>query len=201
MHQKNTGASCIGCHDMQKRDAECAGCHAGMAPARTLTLETACRVCHLPTATPVEIPADDTQNRLAAGQMLAARPAAPAPVPIDQIPEIVTIKQLSEQYDAVALPHRRIVLKLQSQIADNPLAERFHTDPTTLCQGCHHNSPPALKPPQCGSCHGRSSEALNLNRPGLLAAYHQQCIGCHEQMGIEKPASRDCIACHAKRAS
>ena len=93
----------------------------------------------------------------------------------------------------------RIVLKLAESLRGNKLAEYFHADSTTLCQGCHHNSPASTKPPQCASCHGKTSEALNLTRPGLMAAYHQQCIQCHDKMGLEKPASRDCTACHAKR--
>jgi DnaJ-class molecular chaperone len=99
----------------------------------------------------------------------------------------------------VTLPHRKIVLKLAEVNTTSKLAAYYHKDPMTLCQGCHHNSPASTKPPQCGSCHGKSSEALNLTRPGLMAAYHQQCFECHQTMGIEKPASRECTACHAKR--
>jgi hypothetical protein len=139
------------------------------------------------------------ESKAAAVNLLAAREPVTETLPVDQIPETVTIKSLVDQYEGAVLPHRKIVLKLVEGMKDNRLAAYFHNDPATLCQGCHHHSPASAKPPQCGSCHGRSSEALNLTRPGLMAAYHQQCIQCHDKMGLEKPASRDCTACHAKR--
>jgi DnaJ-class molecular chaperone len=120
-------------------------------------------------------------------------------VAVDQIPETVTLRKLADEYEPVVLPHRKIVLKLAEVNKTSKMAAYYHKETLTLCQGCHHNSPASLTPPQCASCHGKSSEALNLTRPGLMAAYHQQCIECHDQMGLEKPASRDCTACHAKR--
>lgn len=143
---------------------------------------------------------DQAQSAAMAAQMLDRRQPVRHTANADQIPEKVTIKTLAREYMPVELPHRRIVLALAKANQDSELAAYFHKDPLTLCQGCHHNSPASLQPPQCGSCHGRSSEALNLTRPGLLAAYHQQCIECHDRMGLEKPASRDCTACHAKRS-
>ena len=35
--------------------------------------------------------------------------------------------------------------------------------------------------------------------PGLKAAYHQQCMGCHREMGLEKPAATECAACHQEK--
>jgi hypothetical protein len=199
MHQKGAEMSCVGCHDQQKKQPQCAGCHHSIPPGRTFTSEASCRTCH--TADQVENRVDLTeeQRRALAAELLAARQPVRATVAADQIPESVIIRKLADQYEPVNMPHRKIVLKLAEVNQNNRLAAYYHQDPLTLCQGCHHNSPPSLTPPQCGSCHGRSSEALNLNRPGLLAAYHQQCIDCHDEMGIEKPAARDCTACHAKR--
>jgi len=34
---------------------------------------------------------------------------------------------------------------------------------------------------------------------GLKGAYHGQCMTCHQRMGIEKPLSTDCTACHPKK--
>ena len=202
MHQKDADASCIGCHNRQKEQAQCAGCHHSIPESRTLASEASCQTCHIPSR--VENSAgmaalDETHANALAAEMLAAREPLRATVPADRIPETVTLRKLSDQYEAVTLPHRKIVLKLAQVNQTSQLAAYYHKDPLTLCQGCHHNSPISLTPPQCGSCHGKSSEALNLTRPGLLAAYHQQCIECHDTMGIEKPASRDCTACHAKR--
>ena len=77
------------------------------------------------------------------------------------------------------------------------LAANFHADPGTICQGCHHNSPIGKKPPQCASCHGQPFDERKLNSPGLLGAYHIQCMGCHAEMGIEKPVG--CTECHKEK--
>ncbi len=199
MHQADAGSSCVGCHNRQQAKPECAGCHNMILPGRSLTTEASCQVCHLKTADGEPAPKDEAQAKEEAARLLAARQPVTGTVSVDQIPETVTIKHLSNDYDPVTLPHRKMVLKLAEGAAKSKMAAYFHAEPTTLCQGCHHNSPATVKPPQCGSCHGRSSDALNLNRPGLMAAYHQQCIQCHDKMGLEKPGSRECTACHAKR--
>ena len=38
-------------------------------------------------------------------------------------------------------------------------------------------------------------------RPGLKAAYHGQCMTCHKEMKLEKPASTNCVACHEKKTN
>jgi hypothetical protein len=126
------------------------------------------------------------------------------------IPEKVVIKALADEYQPSELPHRKIVLTLARAVKDSPLAGAFHADPTTLCQGCHHNSPPSVKPPRCASCHGKPF--TDGGRPGLKAAYHNQCMGCHTAMGIDQPAAAnslgldkptpaatDCTGCHKKK--
>ncbi len=199
MHQQNSQTSCVGCHSRQQAKPECAGCHSSIPKGKSLAAEAACRTCHMTTDAENPYPTGEAEIQAAADHLLASRQPVVEPVAIDQIPEKVTIKSLTDQYEAAVMPHRQIVLKLTEAVKGNRLAEYFHADATTLCQGCHHNSPASLKPPQCASCHGRTSEALNLTRPGLLAAYHQQCIQCHDEMGLQKPVSRECTACHAKR--
>jgi hypothetical protein len=34
----------------------------------------------------------------------------------------------------------------------------------------------------------------------LFGAYHRQCIGCHQEMGLE-PQAQDCEGCHAPKVS
>jgi hypothetical protein len=200
MHDKNSIHSCIGCHKQRQADPKCAGCHSSITEARVLANEAACKTCHTASSAENPFPAEGSEESKAlASELLNARTRVPDMIAMDQIPETVTIKALANEYDAVILPHRKIVEKLAQGVQGSRLAANFHNDPTTLCQGCHHHSPASVKPPQCGSCHGRSSEAHNLTRPGLMAAYHQQCIQCHDKMGLEKPASRDCTACHVKR--
>jgi hypothetical protein len=199
MHQRDADASCVGCHNRQQVKPQCAGCHSMMLKSRSLTYKDSCRTCHSASPGEKPYPVDDAKvNALAAG-ILAQRQTAPTTVKVDEIPEKVTIKSLSSSFEAVTLPHRKIVLKLAEGVKGSKMAAYFHTAPTTLCQGCHHNSPGTVKPPHCGSCHGSSSDSLNPSRPGLMAAYHQECMQCHDKMGLKKPASRQCTDCHAKR--
>jgi DnaJ-class molecular chaperone len=88
---------------------------------------------------------------------------------------------------------------LFNNIKNNKLANYFHHEKGTICQGCHHNSPAAKKPPTCGSCHSRPFNEKDPFKPGLMAAYHRQCMECHKAMEIKKPVSTNCTACHQKR--
>ena len=47
-------------------------------------------------------------------------------------------------------------------------------------------------------CHGIRFDPKELGKPGILAAYHRQCMGCHEAMD-QKPKALDCVKCHAKK--
>jgi hypothetical protein len=49
----------------------------------------------------------------------------------------------------------------------------------------------------CGSCHVAGSADLELMKPALQGAYHQQCLGCHKSMELQKP--EDCSGCHAEK--
>ncbi len=71
----------------------------------------------------------------------------PGTYAVNDIPEKVTIKELSDKYLPSELKHREHVLELMKGMKDSPLAAYFHSDPGTMCQGCHHNSPPSKKPP------------------------------------------------------
>jgi hypothetical protein len=199
MHQKGDMSSCIGCHTEKETAKNCAGCHGQMSPTRKES-DATCRVCHMAKKDPnAPIPEDTQQADQLAAQLLADRTPTTGTVAEKDIPETVTIKSLSDKYKPAEMPHRKIVLALAAGVKDSKLAAYFHTNPATLCQGCHHNSPPSTKPPLCSSCHGKPFDEQNPYRPGLMAAYHQQCMGCHKAMGLQKPASRDCTACHKEK--
>jgi hypothetical protein len=200
MHQNGTGRSCVGCHEQQQAQPECIGCHSSISKEKSPAGESSCKTCHMDGRAVNPLPMEGTkESKAAAADLLSARTPTTETISMDQIPETVTIQGLTKEYEAVVLPHRKIVQSLAQGMRDNRLANYFHTDPAVLCQGCHHQSPVSAKPPLCGSCHGRTSGPLNLSRPGLMAAYHQQCFQCHDKMGLEKPASRECTGCHAKR--
>ncbi len=200
MHSKQSDASCIGCHNQQKKQPVCAGCHAAI-PEKTAADTASCVTCH---NVPVSLAPQGAQalsqdERVSAGKLVASTRTYTETYSMDDIPERVTIDALVDEYEAVDFPHRKIVKTMVAGIKDSRLATAFHTDPGVFCQGCHHNSPVSKTPPACITCHGKSVEPAQGGRPGLKAAYHQQCMSCHAAMQIEKPANTACNECHKKR--
>jgi len=136
-----------------------------------------------------------------AKRLLQSRVPVKGTCPAEEIPDKVIIKTLVDKYEPVNLPHRKIVLSLVEKMDKSKqagkLASHFHDDKTTICQGCHHNSPASVKPPACLTCHSKPFDEGNLAKPGIIGAYHQQCMGCHEAMEIRNP--RECVDCHKER--
>jgi len=201
MHQWDSEKSCTGCHNLQQRSKECAGCHA-LIPQGRNDLSESCMKCHmkrLPDSASMP-PTADAQADLAK-RLLESRMPVKGTYPVEEIPEKVVIKQLADKYEPVNLPHRKIVLSMVERMDKSKqagkLAPYFHDDKATICQGCHHNSPANVKPPSCVSCHSKPFDEVNLMKPGLLGAYHQQCMGCHEAMEIKKP--KECVECHKEK--
>lgn len=200
MHQRQSDKSCVGCHARAQSAPDCAGCHATMG--RQALAEATCRTCHAVDKEALAFPVDAAAMTALAQQAIQERQALPfAMVPAAQIPETVTIDAMVDQYEAASMPHRKIVQSLAVHMEDNRLAGVFHREGTTLCLGCHHNSPATVRPPKCAACHGEPFKNVSDGRPGLLGAYHGQCISCHQAMQIEKPAATDCTACHKPKAS
>jgi len=197
MHDMNSDRSCMGCHNESKRLPECAGCHVQM-PAKPLA-DSSCTTCH---AAPTENIAFETMDKKAmaelAQKVTEAKKTAFTRVPKEKIPEKVTIGFLSKTYEPSEFPHARIIKTLEAGIEKSTMASRFHEDGTTLCQGCHHNAPASEKVQACSSCHGSTTGVSDL-RPALKAAYHGQCITCHEKMKMDKIAATDCTKCHKKK--
>jgi hypothetical protein len=191
MHAIDSEHSCVGCHDVHKKDVSCAGCHSLMEQGRLS--EHACTICHAGPS-----PADVLATE---GDYTSLDPFRPSPEDSrlsftdEDIPETVTIGILSEKYEPAVFPHRQVVNKLLEHIGQSKIATYFHGHENVVCQGCHHNSPAGTKPPLCESCHGQPFNEAELFKPGLYGAYHRQCLGCHQAMQIEKPS--DCVGCHA----
>jgi hypothetical protein len=196
MHLANTEKSCLGCHLTRQAEKNCAGCHSFMGKGEKKAEDT-CQTCHMTPVLDPATPMDPEQEKALAARMLQSRRPVTGTYPQEDIPEIVMIKNLSKEYEGVNLPHRRIVNALFKGIQEDKLAAYFHTQEGTLCQGCHHNSPVSKKPPYCGNCHGKPFDAENPMKPGILGAYHLQCMGCHQEMGMTKPVG--CTDCHKKK--
>lgn len=198
MHRANVDTSCVGCHEMQKRDKACVGCHASIKPVDQQS-QAACKACHLGPTPDSATSMTADEEKVAAETLLAARRPIKETYADEDVPDKVIIKVLSNEYKPVELPHRKIVRTLARNIRDSKLANYFHADEGTMCQSCHHHSPASKKPPQCASCHGKPFDPQKPLMPGLMAAYHRQCMECHARMGIEKPVATDCTGCHQKR--
>jgi len=199
MHNTGSTHSCIGCHNQAKTATkECAGCHASM-PRKSFAQNT-CTKCHTVDKSllgPFPMQKDATAQ--VAADSIASHPRATTSLGDDQIPERVKIDGMVNQFEAVDFPHRQIVRAITARIKDNKMAAFFHGDDVTLCAGCHHNAPATLNPTGCASCHVEAFKNVMDAPPGLKGAYHGQCIGCHQAMGIEEPAATDCVKCHKKK--
>ncbi len=215
-HRQTTDVpACAGCHAaMPPPPAEqsCATCHSGGLPPALP--EGTDPTANIPTPSPS--PELSPTPELSPSPSLSLSPSpSPSPEPTlspepppppsppvtraplppfsEAFPETVVINLLARDYQPSKLPHGKIVATLDRKARENKLAGAFHTD-TTLCAGCHHHSPPATRPPACRSCHGAKAHPTR-DQPSLKAAYHRQCIGCHESMSIKKTG---CIDCHAE---
>ncbi len=198
MHNLKAEQSCLGCHQINQQEKPCAGCHASLEQRRKKG-EATCLTCHMTPLNENTGNASRVDEKARAAKLLNSRVTVTATYKDADVPEKVVIDELVNQYKAVDLPHRKIVHTLAGNIKDNKLANYFHSDLGTICQGCHHNSPLSTKPPKCASCHGRSFDPDQPLRPGLMAAYHSQCMECHKEMGIKKPVATDCTGCHKEK--
>ncbi|WP_051283716.1 sulfate respiration complex hexadecaheme cytochrome HmcA [Desulforegula conservatrix] len=201
MHNPDAKESCVGCHESKKKDKDCAGCHELMG--KHSNNSSNCGKCHMEQvgnmkeATTSHKSKTDKSARLAE-MMLKSRTPITATYNDEDIPEKILIKDLSNKYEPVEFPHRKIVKALVNNINNNKLASYFHAEKGTICQGCHHNTPPGKQPPRCVSCHVKQAQDKGSFKIGLMGAYHLQCMGCHKEMGMEKPVS--CTDCHKEKA-
>ncbi len=182
MHDPNSAQSCLGCHNIKKQDKDCLGCHA-LIHASKATDENTCYVCH---KRGIDFIEEDLSKLLE---------------PIDNshtadFPEKVIIKKLEDQYKPVEFPHGKIIAALEKKVNESQLASSFHNKKGLMCSGCHHNLPITKKPSACSTCHDASIKKKSTGKPGLMAAYHIQCMECHENMNIGKTG---CTDCHEKK--
>ena len=185
MHSMNQDQSCTGCHEALQNDDSCAGCHAVLPKKRRQGSES-CLKCH------AQLPVEAVMDEVTAKTVIEQRNIQTQIFEQEDIPETIIIKEFSDKYEPVEFPHRQIVNKIADNIKDNKLAAYFHTDKGTLCQGCHHNAPPSKQPAGCKSCHGKPFNEKDMNKPGIMGAYHIQCMECHVNMKIDKVGCTDC---------
>jgi hypothetical protein len=188
-HDVISDKGCAGCHNLKKSEKDCSGCHAFLPimdiQAKGPRKET-CDICH-------------TGKKY----LLETHPLSVAGLDTQKVKKEVTIKILEREYEPTKFPHLKIIERLVKTSNDSKLGSYFHRKLDTLCDGCHHQSRAEAEveknsPPYCRNCHSITFDSQNRNKPKLIAAYHNQCLGCHVHMGLEK--GRKCEECHKKKA-
>jgi hypothetical protein len=193
-HDVFSEKSCAGCHDVKKKEKDCAGCHHAILP---MSLETngpkkdSCSRCH--TGKKEGIPSPQKLSIAEIEKELDK----------EKVKKEVEVKVLEKEFKAAKFPHFKMLEKLVKISNDSKMGTYFHAKMQTICEGCHHQSRVEAEakkntPPLCRNCHSKSFDPLHINRPRLLAAYHRQCISCHEKMKLEKP--KQCKECHEEKA-
>ncbi len=180
-HKADSSRSCIGCHQRRiQNDGNCMSCHHAMEAGPT---KSSCRICH-------NGPAPERAAAMAVETALRITPLV-IPETSDDFPEEVVIDVLAQTYEPSKLPHREIVEAMDKVVRPSRLAVRFHGGQPVPCSGCHHESPEGTRPPPCRACHTDAARPP-ADMPALDSAYHRQCIGCHQQMGIDETGCTDC---------
>lgn len=184
-HDVLSEKSCMGCHSIKKAEKECAGCHA-LLPIMDIQTKgpkkEICNACHS-----------------GKKELFDVKPLSISGLDTEKVKKEVTIKVLEREYEPSKFPHVKIIEKLVKISNDSKLGSYFHRELQTICEGCHHQSRAEAEveknsPPYCRNCHSVNFDRQNRNRPKLVAAYHNQCLGCHEYMQLEK--GRKCKECH-----
>ena len=182
-HDVSSAYSCVGCHEAEKSKPDCAGCHGNMERG---LVQSTCTGCH--------------NGSLEQLDEVVNLPAPEELIPDDVKAEMEIVK-IENEYGPSKFPHLAIAQRLTHISNKSTLARHFHTDKMTICAGCHHLAPLEEKTgiPPCGTCHTARDEPTG-GVPTLLGAYHQQCLGCHEQMDpTEQELPQDCTGCHAEK--
>jgi hypothetical protein len=188
-HDLFSESGCIGCHALKKSEKDCSGCHHHLLDMDIRARgpkKDFCGVCH-----------SGKKNGASSVPLISVRELT-----VRDVPEEVKIEVLEKEYGPAVFPHRAVVKRLVEISNESRMANYFHRGIATLCKGCHHESDPEAEvkknnPPHCRSCHSVTFDQQNMNKPRLIAAYHRQCIGCHEGMGITK--TKECRDCHEEK--
>ena len=62
------------------------------------------------------------------------------------------------------------------------------------CDACHHTGDYEIP---CGECHNAEA-AEEQGIPARMEAFHLNCMGCHEEMGVGPYGKDQCNQCHVK---
>jgi len=105
----------------------------------------------------------------------------------------VSMDDVKEVYFLLDSP---IIKKREDHYGPVRFAHKRHAALVNDCSKCHHLRPEkadAKETTRCSACHQESFKQDFPERMGLKAAYHQQCIGCHQE---ETKGPVSCTGCH-----
>lgn len=106
----------------------------------------------------------------------------------------ISIKDMKRSYLLLNSP---IIAKEEDQYYPVRFMHAKHGLLARDCAVCHHYVPAEGRDiVGCSSCHQQPFAPAAPERPGLKAAYHLQCMACHDKEG-KGPVS--CTGCHAKK--
>ncbi|MBQ9536357.1 MAG: Nine-heme cytochrome C [Desulfovibrionaceae bacterium] len=201
-----TPESCVSCHTkLYSQRKECAGCHSIVKPNHNAQW---CAVCHqkVPNMTQEQFAKgvagklDPMEGMRLAEATIAARKEVKYADPTKMNYRMV-IDSLVDKYEPNYFNHARHIVSVERKIKGNLLAKAFHNSPRVFCKTCHHHTPALATPPKCVSCHNSRIDKKYPGRPPLKAAYHLQCMGCHDGMQVKRPRKTDCTGCHKLRVA
>lgn len=121
------------------------------------------------------------------------------------VPDSVELNSMSKLFNGVVFDHA-----MHLDVTDDCAVCHHHTtgspSPNEKCARCHHGTQ-EMDVVACRDCHARepfSAENLaakradqyryHIDQIGLKAAYHQGCLGCHEEMN----GPTGCQDCHTR---
>ncbi len=132
--------------------------------------------------------------------LVATMAVSPARVEGKEMPGVIVIKSLRNQYRPVTFNH-----EMHAAIAGN-CGTCHHQHPEkarATCQECHNTDVLKSTVKQsfsaCSSCHSDPSPEMP-EMPGLKVALHKTCFQCHVGIGDLGSSPKACAkTCHAKR--
>lgn len=122
------------------------------------------------------------------------------------IPDKITIKSIEKYYAPVTFNHAAHISNLKdcglchhhttgAQVSD-PNCARCHKNsgaqPVVSCKGCHVADP--FTPEALKQQRDQQPPVYHRDKPGLKAAYHISCVGCHQKMS----GPTGCQDCHTR---
>jgi hypothetical protein len=195
VHADMAGRACADCHHTSGESSmppACSKCHVKKfdetfaAAHQSSFADDQCASCHHPAAVMDKFSHDAHANDYAAGDCqschhdtsIEAKPQACANCH-DKRDGIPSLKEAN---------HTRCA----------SCHEDLYAEGAKGCRSCHTRKPVADTPTDTRSCSDCHQEPTDQLIPTTMAAFHTQCMGCHEKSGSGPYGDDACYQCHMK---